>query len=85
VRNKHVTATNLEVAQLCELFPTVLKLANVRFLLFMDDFVCPYVAPLGEALAANLAMVWPFAGMAAFVGLFATCQKKKTMHLFKQG
>lgn len=61
--------TNLEVAELGKLLPAFFELAHVRLVLLVHDLVCAYVAPLREPLAADVAVVRPLPGMAAFVGL----------------
>jgi len=59
----------LEVAKLCELFVALVKLAGERLRGCMHDLVRSYIAALGESLAADVALVRAFTGMATLVSL----------------
>jgi hypothetical protein len=66
---KAVRRFYLEVAELRELLPTVVELAGERLDLLMHNLVRSYVAALCECLAALLADVWSFTGVAALMCL----------------
>lgn len=59
----------LQIAQLRESLPAGVELADERLSRGVHDLVRPDVAVLGEGFAANVAVVGPFAGVSAFVGL----------------
>jgi hypothetical protein len=59
----------LQVSELGELLSAIVKAAEVRFGMIVDDFVSPYVSTLGEAFAALLALIGSFASVSSFVGL----------------
>lgn len=64
--------TDLQVAQLRELLPTIIKLAGERFDLLVNRFVSTYVATLRKSLATNIATVRTLACVSPFVRLEAS-------------
>lgn len=62
--------TYLQIAQLSELFPTVIKFAGKWLDLLVDDLVGPHIASLCESLAANVATVRTLASVSSLVGLY---------------
>jgi hypothetical protein len=66
-RNKN--RTNLEIAELGELFAAFIETAEVGLGLIVDDLVGTYVSTLGKSLAADFTSVWAFSGVSSFVSL----------------
>jgi hypothetical protein len=66
-RNKN--RTNLEIAELGELFAALIETAEVGLGLIVDDLVGTYVSTLGKSLAADFTSVWAFSGVPSFVSL----------------
>jgi hypothetical protein len=64
-RNKN--RTNLEIAELGELFAAFIETAEVGLGLIVDDLVGTYVSTLGKSLAADFTSVWAFSGVSSFV------------------
>lgn len=52
-----------------ELLATLVKTAEIRLCLLMNDLVGADISTLGESLPADFTMVWPFARVATFMGL----------------
>jgi hypothetical protein len=75
-RNKN--RTNLEIAELGELFAAFIETAEVGLGLIVDDLVGTYVSTLGKSLAADFTSVWAFSGVSSFVSL-SRCVVSMTM------
>lgn len=67
--NEALGVSHLQIAQLCELLPAALKLAQERLPLLVDNAVGPNIATLGEAFATTFAGVRTFAGVATLMCL----------------
>lgn len=61
--------SRLQVAQLCELFPAALKLAQERFCLLVYDSMGPDIATLSEAFTTAFTGVRTFAGVTTLMCL----------------
>jgi hypothetical protein len=66
-RNKN--RTNLEIAELGELFAAFIETAQVGLGLIVYDLVGTYVTTLGKSLPADFTSVWAFSGVPSFVSL----------------
>lgn len=59
----------LQVAQLSELLPTIIKLAGERLDLLVNDFVSAHIASLCKSLPTDVAAVGAFAGVSPLMCL----------------
>lgn len=64
-----VISANLEISQLRELLPTVVKLAGVGLDLQVSDLVGSDVATLSKVLPTYVATVWPLSSVPSLMGL----------------
>lgn len=77
--------TYLEISQLGELLAALVEPAGEGLDLLVHDLVRSYVAALGEFLAANVAGIWPFAGVTSLVCLMvhvSECVRVKEMFTY---
>ena len=58
-----------EIAELRELFATVIETTEVGLGLIMDDLVRADIPSLGESLSADFAVVWALSSVSSFVCL----------------
>lgn len=64
-----VATTDLQISQLCELLPAIIKLTGERLNLLVNNLVGTYIATLREGLATDVATVRPLACVSPLVCL----------------
>ena len=63
-----------------ELLATLVKAAEVRLSLLVNNLVSTNVSALGESLPADLAVVWSLACMASLMGLYLKLVSEKVVN-----